>query len=100
MYELADPITGLKETIVQSGYIRTLQGFISYFINQALTYFIQIFSNIDYGFRIPGTVDYNEGSGVTLIVEAVAGITVLTVRIRSNPECFHVISIFIFQKFS
>jgi hypothetical protein len=55
--------------------------------------------NKDYGFRIPESVDYDVGSGVTLIVDAVAGINVLKVRLRSDPECFHVISIFNFQNF-
>ena len=58
-----------------------------------------IFWNKDYGFRIPETVDYNVGSGVTLIVDAVAGINVLKVRLRSDPECFHVILSLNFHKF-
>ena len=37
---------------------------------------------------------------MTLIVEAVAGVNVLKVRLRSDPECFHVILSFNFHKFS
>ena len=49
-----------------------------------------MYFNLDYGFRIPELVDYEAGQGATLVVTAVAGVNVLTVRLHSDPECFHV----------
>ena len=43
-----------------------------------------------YGFRIPFSVNYDTEVGCTLEVNAVAGVNVLRVKIRTNPECFHV----------
>jgi len=31
------------------------------------------------------TVDYYSGLGVTLVVDAIGGVNVMTVRLRSNP---------------
>ena len=44
----------------------------------------------DYGFYIPFSVNFDGATGVTLIVNAVAGVQVLETRIRGNPECFHI----------
>ena len=49
------------------------------------TILINLIFILDYGFRIPETVDYNSGLGATLVIDAVAGINVLTVRLQSNP---------------
>ena len=44
----------------------------------------------DYGFYVPFSVNYDGATGCVLEVNAVAGVNVMRVRIRSNPECFHV----------
>lgn len=60
----------VKETVVQTGSISGGQ---------------------DYGFRVPFSVNYDGATGCVLEVNAVAGVQVMKVRIRSNPECFDVI---------
>ena len=44
----------------------------------------------DYAFKVPFAASYDGDVGCTLEVNAVAGINVLRIRVRSNPECIDV----------
>jgi hypothetical protein len=63
----------VKETVVQTGSINLGQ---------------------NYGFLVPFSVNYDGATGCILEINAVAGVQVMRVRIRSNPQCFDVRRLF------
>ena len=87
-YELANPTTGVKETITQTGSITYGQG-IFRFPQCSLILFLVIQKFLDYAFYIPKAVAYATAPGATLYVDAF-GFNILTQRITENPECYHI----------
>lgn len=47
-----------------------------------------------YAFYIPGTVNYAGDVGVTLNIDVVFAFRKISVKIQSDPECFHIWGIF------
>lgn len=45
--------------------------------------------NQDYAFYIPNSVNLDSAGGVYLTIDAVLGVRVFSLRIASNPDCFH-----------
>jgi hypothetical protein len=44
----------------------------------------------NYAFYVPYTVNYDGAYGVTLVVHAIAGKQVMSQRVKTSPQCYHV----------
>ena len=60
------------------------------FQNQRITQTGLISPGFDYGFKIPFSINYDSEFGCLLESTAVAGLNIMKVRIKSNPECFDI----------